>query len=336
MSRLASINFHIDRVTACGPAYSLRLAMLKSSRTDTGTSARFRFFLVWLPWLMLMTGAACRRAAPARTDETAAPAGDPRLVVFAAASLRESFTALAPALARIHPGAEVTFNFAGSQELRTQIEHGAPADVFASADTRHMAALRQTGRVGPAVIFARNEPVMVVTPAQAATVHDLADLASVGRLVIGTPEVPIGRYTLQILERADRALGPGLRARIEARVVSRELNVRQVLAKVSLGEADAGIVYRTDALTAPGRVVTVPIAPALNVVAAYPIAVVAGAPHATLAQAFVGLVLSPDGQGLLARSGFLPAAAPAPGAAAAPRGNTPVPKAAPAPSGNAP
>jgi molybdate transport system substrate-binding protein len=230
---------------------------------------------------------------------------DDKLVVFAAASLREAFTSIGNAFKKAHPGVELSFNFAGSQELRTQIEHGAPADVFASADRRHMEELRAQKRVASPVVFARNEPVVVVSKEQAPTLQAFGDLPSAKRIVVGGPEVPIGRYTLKILDNASKRLGSDFRARVEAHVVSRELNVRQVLAKVTLGEADAGIVYRTDAATAGDGVTIVTIPAELNVIAEYPIAVVEGAAHTELARAWLGLVVSPDGQRALGRAGFL-------------------------------
>ena len=162
------------------------------------------------------------------------------------------------------------------------------------------------------MIFARNEPVVVVARAEATRVTALGDLPKVGRLVIGAPDVPIGRYTLEILDRAGAQLGKDFRARVEARVVSRELNVRQVLAKVRLGEADAAIVYRTDALTVADHVAIVSIPPGINVIAAYPIAPVTKAPGAVLARAFVDLVLSAQGSETLRAHGFLPPAASQP------------------------
>jgi molybdate transport system substrate-binding protein len=230
-----------------------------------------------------------------------------RLVVFAAASLRDAFTALGDDFERAHPGVELTLNFAGTQELRTQLEHGAAADVFASADQVHMDALVRASRATAPVVFARNEPVIVVSTEVAATIRSLADLPSATHIVVGTPEVPIGRYTVQLLDRASAtSLGADFRARVEARVVSRELNVRQVLAKVSLGEAQAGIVYRTDAQSARSQVSVVTIPSEINVTADYPIAVVTDTAHPTLARAFVDLVLSAHGQRALRSAGFLP------------------------------
>lgn len=245
-----------------------------------------------------------------RSESTAAERED-KLVIFAAASLRDTFTAMGNDFKADHPGVELTFNFAGTQELRTQLEHGAAVDVFASADQRHMDELVRASRVTGPVVFARNEPVIVVSSEASSSVRSLAELPSATRIVIGTPEVPIGRYTLQIFDRAQPTLGADFRARVEAKVASRELNVRQVLTKVSLGEAQAGIVYRTDALSAQGRVTVVPIPPEINVIAEYPIAIVNGAAHPQLARAWMDFVLSPEGQRTLASAGF---AAPGGGA----------------------
>jgi len=267
--------------------------------------------------LALLAGApvtACRGAAPPAAGET--------LTVFAASSLREAFTTLGETLERRYPGARVTFAFAGSQELRAQIEHGAPADVFASADTRHMQALREAGLVDAPIIFARNEPVIAVG-AGTTGIASLGDLPRARRLVIGAPDVPIGRYTLQILDRAAATLGPDFRARVEARVVSRELNVRQVLAKLRLGEADAAVVYRTDARAAGAGVEEVAIPPEINVTAEYPIAIVARTPRPPLARAWLALVASAEGRAALRTRGFLTpeplAAAPEPAEAGRPR-----------------
>jgi len=226
------------------------------------------------------------------------------LTVFAAASLRDVFGDLGTTFEREHPGVKAQFNFAGSQELRTQIEQGAPADVFASADTKHMDAAHKAGLVHAPKLFATNTPVIVVPADNPANVKSLADLAAVKRLVIGTPEVPIGKYTLEILDRARARYGADFPARVQARVASREFNVRQVLTKVRLGEADAGIVYRTDARSAGDKVLIIEIPPELNVMAEYPIATVARAPNAELARDWVSLVTGPAGQKALQSAGF--------------------------------
>ena len=239
-------------------------------------------------------------AAPAAL---AKPADPGEVVVFEAASLRDVFARLAPELEAAHPGAKVVANAAGSQELRAQIEQGAQADVFASADRKQMDVLALRGLVGPAQIFACNEPVVIVRPGLPA-IKSLGDLPRADRIVIGVPDVPIGSYTLQILQKAAARYGADFAARVQAKVASRELNVRQVLAKVKLGEADAGVVYRSDAATAVGKVSVVEIPPALNVIAEYPIAVLAEPPHRELAHAWMDLVLSPAGQAKLREAGF--------------------------------
>lgn len=233
-------------------------------------------------------------------------ARETELVLFAAASLRDVLTSIAGDFRREHPGVDVRLSFAGSQELRAQIEHGAPADVFVSADERHMSALREAGRVGEPVVIARNEPVVVVGRAPGDAIPAFGDLPAARRLVIGAPEVPIGRYTAQILDRAAGLHGADFRVRVEARVVSRELDVRQVLAKVVMGEADAGIVYRTDAISAGDAVRVVPIPEAINVVATYPAAIVEGAAHPALARAWLDRLLSGPGQASLRAAGFAP------------------------------
>jgi molybdate transport system substrate-binding protein len=232
------------------------------------------------------------------------PSGD--LVVFEAASLKKAFATLAARFENDHPGAHVVANTAGSQELRAQIEHGAAADVFASADERHMSALANEGLVVGPALFACNEPVVVVRSALAGALKTFADLPRAERIVVGAPEVPIGAYTLQIFQKAGARYGADFAARLQTKIVSRELNVRQVLAKVVLGEADAGIVYRSDAMAAKGKVAVVEIPPELNVTAAYPIAALKAAPNPDLARAFIDLVRSPAGAAVLREAGFIP------------------------------
>jgi molybdate transport system substrate-binding protein len=238
-------------------------------------------------------------------------AGPPghEVVVFEATSLKDAFATLAARFERDHPGVHVVINAAGSQELRSQIEHGAAADVFASADERHMHALVAAKLAEAPALFACNEPVVVVRN-DLASLKTFADLPRAERIVVGAPEVPIGAYTNRILDRAADKLGADFTTRVQAKIVSRELNVRQVLAKVVLGEADAGIVYRSDAVTARGKVRVVEIPPDLNVTAAYPIAALKRAPNASLAAAFVALVRSPAGTAVLREAGFVPCSAP--------------------------
>jgi molybdate transport system substrate-binding protein len=245
----------------------------------------------------------------ARNKSVPRPTPKQEVTVFAAASLREPFTTLAQKLEAERPGAHVVLSFAGSQALRSQIEQDAPADVFASADERHMQALVTAGRVLEPRVFAKNDLVLVVALAKEGALRELKNLPDAERIVLGGAEVPVGAYTLKALDAASRDYGRDFRARVEAHVVSREPDVRQVLAKVALGEADAGIVYRTDALSQKGKVVVVSIPVAYNVIAEYPVAVTHSSPHAELGHAFVELLLSPEGQSVLAQQGFLPPSA---------------------------
>jgi molybdate transport system substrate-binding protein len=218
------------------------------------------------------------------------------LTVFAASSLREAFTDLGHAFEAAHPGTHVRFQFAGSQALRTQLEHGADPDVFASADAITMAALAE--RMHPPVVFACNEPVMVVSR-DVQGIATFADLPRLERVVLGVPEVPIGRYADEILAHA----GAAFAQQVRQHVVSREPNVHQVLAKVTLGEAQAAIVYRTDALVAGAKVQVLDIPRDWNPVARYPIAVRTGS-QGELAQAFVDFTTGDVAWKLLSRRGF--------------------------------
>ena len=242
--------------------------------------------------------AACAREAPER-------GGDAELLVFAAASLREVFTELAHAFERANANVRVALQCAGTQELRAQLEHGARADVFASADPHHADALARAGLLEPPLPFARGGLAVVVASEARLRIPSIAALGEAERIVVGARESPIGRYTEALLERADRRFGGGLRARVEARVVSREPSVRQVLAKVRLGEADAGIVYASD-LVGLEDIVAIPIPPELDVVVTYPIARVVRAANPELAARFVALARSEEARSVLVARGLTP------------------------------
>jgi molybdate transport system substrate-binding protein len=173
-----------------------------------------------------------------------------------------------------------------------------------------MDALVAEGLALSPTVFACNEPVVIVRRALASSIKTLADLPRVERIVVGAPEVPIGSYTAQILRKAARQLGADYPQRVEAKIVSRELNVRQVLAKVMLGEADAGVVYRSDAVAARGKVAVVAIASELYITAEYPIAVLKAAPHPELGRRWIELVKSPVGAAALREAGFVPCSPP--------------------------
>jgi molybdate transport system substrate-binding protein len=238
----------------------------------------------------------------------AAPCHAAVLRVSAAASLREPMKEIARRFEAENPGDSVELNFAGSQVLRAQIEQGAPVDVFAGADTIQMDALRARKLTDPAAIFCHNA-LVVVTPRSGAKVRRLADLARPGtRIVLAGDAVPAGRYAnlaIAAMSRSSR-FGRGFRNRVMSNVASRESNVRAVLSKVTLGEADAGIVYATDARTAAAKVRVISIPKAFMPVASYPIAMVSGSTRRPLAAAFIRVVRSADGRQILARHGFLP------------------------------
>ncbi|MGE0159519.1 MAG: molybdate ABC transporter substrate-binding protein [Gemmatimonadales bacterium] len=226
------------------------------------------------------------------------------LNVYAASSLTDAFGELETVFERAHPGVDVAITFAGSQVLRLQIEQGAPADVFASANVEHMDALLDADLVEESRVFAHNDLVVIVPPDNPAGITELGDLGHAQRLVLGTANVPVGQYAREILRRAAPTYEEGFEAIVMSRVVSEESNVRLARAKVELGEADASIVYRTDAGSSD-RVRIVEIPRALNVIADYPIAVVRGTRAREAADAFVALVGSPEGRAVLERHGFL-------------------------------
>lgn len=234
------------------------------------------------------------------------PGPEPQvLTVLAAASLAEAYADLEDAFEAAHPGVDVVVSLAGSQALASQIRHGIPADVFASADEAHIASLATEGLVGEPTPFAQNTLVLAV-PAGAAPVA-LESLPSVSRLVVGADEVPIGGYTEALFAAAAARYGGDWRDAVEARVVSREPSVRLVASKVGLGEADAAVVYATDAL-AVSDIQAIPLPDALAPRAAYLHAPIADGPSAALAAEWMSFVSSAAGQAVLVDRGFLPAA----------------------------
>ena len=232
------------------------------------------------------------------------------MTVFAAASLTGSFKEIGKDFEAANPGVTVTFNFAGSQVLVTQIEQGAPADVFASADHKNMDALVTANLVASGYKdFATNLLTVILPPSNPANVQTLQDLAKPGlKLVLEDPSVPAGNYTRQILTNMskDPTYGTDFSTKVLANVVSNETDVKQVVAKVDQGEADAGIVYVTDALAAPDfKSISIPAN--YNVIAHYPVAALEKAPNSDLASAFIACVLSADGQAVMKKWGFSPA-----------------------------
>ncbi len=268
------------------------------------TTAIFNIFLLTN---LLFLSAGCSTAA---NSPTSAPTVN--LTVMAAASLLDAFNDLGAQFQAGNPGVTVTFNYAGSQQLAQQIASGAPADVFASANQSQMAAAVKTGRIdaNAAKFFVQNRLVVVFPKDNPGKLATLQDLSRPGlKLVFAAQEVPVGQYSLDFLNKASRdpAFGADFQAAVRKNVVSYEDNVKSVLAKVSLGEADAGIVYTTDAAGDPkAKVSQLAIPDALNVIASYPIAALKDSSHLALAQAFVDLVLSTQGQATLEKYGFIP------------------------------
>lgn len=260
--------------------------------------------------LMLLAVAACQAKAPAAAQPGASARQE--LVVFAAASLTEAFEELGATFRAAHPGAIVTFNFAGSQQLAQQLASGAPADLFASANQQQMQVAVDGERIAADAPqpFVHNRLVVILPADNPAAITTLADLAKPGvKLVLADAAVPVGQYSLDFLARASTqpAFTATYGATVRANVASYEENVRAVLTKVQLGEADAGIVYTSDIIgAARDEVLRLEIPDELNVFATYPIAVVSDSMRPELAAQFAELVLSPEGQQVLAEYGFIP------------------------------
>jgi len=238
--------------------------------------------------------AACGSTSSSGSASPAAASGT--IHVFAAASLTTSFNPLGQAFQQAHSGVTVKFNYAGTPTLVTQIEQGAQADVFASADTRNMDKLKGDGfTTGDPRVFAHNLLEIVVAPGNPKGINSLADLAQPGVIYISAaPTVPAGSYSLQALQKAGVSVTPK----------SLETDVKSVIGKIELGEADAGIVYTTDVKAAGNAVTGVAIPDNYNVVATYPLVAVKGSQNKTAAEAFIAYVLSPSGQSILQSFGF--------------------------------
>ncbi len=221
------------------------------------------------------------------------------LSVFAAASLTDSFKALGDSFHQRYPGVTFRFNFAGSPTLVTQIQMGAPADVFASADTANMDKIQSAGlAAGTPRVFARNQLEIAVAPGNPKGIHALKDLEKPGLIYVSAgPTVPAGKYAAQALAKAG----------VTATPKSLETDVKSVLSKIELGEADAGIVYTTDVKAAGDKVLGVQIPDQDNVIAAYPIVTLKAAANIAVADGFIAFVTSSQGQAKLESFGFLAA-----------------------------
>ncbi|MFJ6416628.1 molybdate ABC transporter substrate-binding protein [Paeniglutamicibacter sp. NPDC091659] len=218
------------------------------------------------------------------------------ITVFAAASLKSTFTELATDFEAKHPGTKITLSFAGSSDLVTQITQGAPADVFASADTKNMAKLADAKLVGGTPVdFATNVLEIAVPPSNPASIAAFADLAKPGiKVVICAPQVPCGAATKTVEEASGTTLKP----------VSEEASVTDVLGKVTSGEADAGLVYVTDVKGAGDKVKGITFPESAKAVNTYPIATVETSKNKELAAAFIDTVTGSEGKKVLTNAGF--------------------------------
>nr|MBA3826962.1 molybdate ABC transporter substrate-binding protein [Ktedonobacterales bacterium] len=250
--------------------------------------------MVALPLALAACGGSSS-AAPA-TSPTGAPI---TLNVFAAASLTGAFKDAIRAFEKTHTNVTVVPNFGGSNTLAQQITNGAPADVFASANTTQMTVVVTGGAVDQGAVknFARNKLVIITPKANIGKITQPQDLAKAGlKIVLGAKGVPVGDYGVQFLANAskDPSYGAAYQANVLKNVVSYETDVKAVLNKVQLGEADAGIVYTTDAATAAGAVSQITIPDTLNVIATYPIAPIKASAHLDVANQFVSAILAAE------------------------------------------
>lgn len=230
------------------------------------------------------------------------------LTIYAAASLTDAFTEMGKAFESSHPGVTVNFNFGGSQNLRTQIEQGASADVFAAANSKEMDTLVTETFVNAETpkVFLTNQLILVLPKNNPAEIVTLEDLSKPGvKLVLAAEDVPAGKYARQILENLNATFGSDYKDKVLANVVSNEDNVKQAVTKVQLGEADASIVYVSDAVAAP-ELQQIEIPADRNVIAQYPIAPLAKSANSDLANQFIAYVLSAKGQAILKKWGFTP------------------------------
>lgn len=248
--------------------------------------------------------------------QTPVPAFPVDLNILAAASLTDAFSEIGKIFENSHPGTTVVFNFGGSQQLAQQINQGAPADVFASANKKQMDGVIEAGNIltGTQQIFARNRLVVIFPADNPAGLSELMDLAKPNlKLVLAAKEVPVGQYALDFLARAgaDLAFGASYQDDVLKNVVSYEDNVKAVLTKVALGEADGGIVYTSDISGEDAdKVGHLDIPDALNVSASYPIAIVKESKNPQIAQSFIDLILAPEGQDILEKFNFIPVVTP--------------------------
>jgi molybdate transport system substrate-binding protein len=229
------------------------------------------------------------------------------LTVLAASSLSNVMPRIGTAFSSSHSSMTVRFTFAGTDSLAAEVEQGAPADVFAGASSTSADQLSSKGLIRSPRAFATNSLVVVAPPSNPAHIASPGDLAKPGvKLVVGASTVPIGSYTRTVLMNLDASFGSTYAAKVLANVVSNANNVESVLAAVEIGEADAGLVYVTDAMAAGSKVRVIMLPAEAQAVATYPVAVVTASEHAVQADTFVQFVLGPMAQSILGTAGFGP------------------------------
>ncbi|MEU8762425.1 molybdate ABC transporter substrate-binding protein [Streptomyces sp. NPDC048659] len=260
--------------------------------------ARRRTAAAALTAALLVPLAACSSSDDTKKDTsgstpTTSAAPKAQLTVLAAASLTDVFKTAGAAYEKTHPGTTITFSFAGSQELVAQVAQGAPADALVTADTKSMDKVKND--TATPVVIAKNRLVIATgegNPHKIGTLKDLADPKL--KVVLAAPEVPAGKYSAKILDTQ----------KITVKPVSQEPNVRAVLSKVELGEADAGLVYKTDAESAKDKVDAIEIPDDQNAIAEYPAAALKNSKNTDAATAFVAWLSTPEAQKILQDAGF--------------------------------
>ena len=266
--------------------------------------SRLKFITI----LVVILGAACGELSDTNSMKNSRKQ---ELTIYAAASLAEAFTRLGEVFESSHPNVEVVISFAGSQQIAQQLSQGAPGDLFASANAKQMENVISAGRVmsGADQELIQNQLMIILPGDNPGNIAGVRDLIKPGlRLILADKSTPVGLYSQKMLERANQQIGFGedYKEKVLDNVVSYEENVRAVLTKITLGEADAGIVYVSDAAGAQGEDIRmIPIPEEINVTASYYIAPLRDSSEKDLGLDFIALVLSPEGQDILNGYGFM-------------------------------
>lgn len=287
-------------LAACGDSNATTIPPTTAATTTDATTAAAT--------TSAATTAASTTSAAGTTAATGTMTGE--IVVFAASSLTDPFNKIKADLEKVNPGLKITYSFGGSNTLRAQLEQGAKADVFASANQTEMDnALKSNLVADKGQTFARNRLVVILPKNNPGKVTKLQDLANSGlKFVTAARDVPVGAYTLTALDKMskDAAFTPDFATKVQANFVSQESNVKQVVSKVQLGEADAGVCYLTDISAAVATdITTLEIPDAFNTLATYPINSLKGAANTVGAQAFVSYIVGVQGQATLKSYGFI-------------------------------